>query len=173
MEGSWMDLRFTFLLLVLLSLLALFASPAQARNDYLNSDQHCSGAALEPYIEYSQNTNRGAGSNVNNGYDDDRATVGIRFRFPLQSTCTKRYRGIVTENAAIRQQLELLKMCGRYKGLELGPDFTELKQKCSQIWVSDELKKKQDIADENIKDKKIKELERKLKANENKNKTKD
>ena len=64
-------------------------------------------------------------------------------------------------------------MCGRYKGLELGPDFTELKQKCSQIWVSDELKKKQDIADENIKDKKIKELERKLKANENKNKTKD
>tara|TARA_R110000850_G_scaffold211052_2_gene337000 strand:+ start:1692 stop:2213 length:522 start_codon:yes stop_codon:yes gene_type:complete len=173
MEGSRMDLRFTFLLLVLLSLLALFASPAQARNDYLNSDQHCSGAALEPYIEYSQNTNRGAGSNVNNGYDDDRATIGIRFRFPLQSTCTKRYRGIVTENAAIRQQLELLKMCGRYKGLELGPDFTELKQKCSQIWVSDELKKKQDIADENIKDKKIKELERKLKANENKNKTKD
>ena len=168
-----MDLRFTFLLLAALALFAFFVSPAHARNDYLNSDQHCSGAALEPYIEYSQNTNRGAGSNVNNGYDDDRATVGIRFRFPLQSTCTKRYRGIVTENAAIRQQLELLKMCGRYKGLELGPDFTELKQKCSQIWVSDELKKKQDIADENIKDKKIKELERKLKANENKNTTKD
>ena len=168
-----MDLRFTFLLLAALALFAFFVSPAHARNDYLNSDQHCSGAALEPYIEYSQNTNRGAGSNVNNGYDDDRATVGIRFRFPLQSTCTKRYRGIVTENAAIRQQLELLKMCGRYKGLELGPDFTELKQKCSQIWVSDELKKKQDIADENIKDKKIKELERKLKANENKNNTKD
>ena len=173
MEGSRMDLRFTFLLLAALALFAFFVSPAHARNDYLNSDQHCSGAALEPYIEYSQNTNRGAGSNVNNGYDDDRATVGIRFRFPLQSTCTKRYRGIVTENAAIRQQLELLKMCGRYKGLELGPDFTELKQKCSQIWVSDELKKKQDIADENIKDKKIKELERKLKANENKNNTKD
>ena len=173
MEGSRMDLRFTFLLLAALALFAFFVSPAHARNDYLNSDQHCSGAALEPYIEYSQNTNRGAGSNVNNGYDDDRATVGIRFRFPLQSTCTKRYRGIVTENAAIRQQLELLKMCGRYKGLELGPDFTELKQKCSQIWVSDELKKKQDIADENIKDKKIKELERKLKANEDKNNTKD
>lgn len=168
-----MDLRFTFLLLAALALFAFFVSPAHARNDYLNSDQHCSGAALEPYIEYSQNTNRGAGSNVNNGYDDDRATVGIRFRFPLQSTCTKRYRGIVTENAAIRQQLELLKMCGRYKGLELGPDFTELKQKCSQIWVSDELKKKQDIADENIKDKKIKELERKLKANEDKKNIKD
>tara|TARA_R110000772_G_scaffold79384_2_gene169816 strand:- start:1094 stop:1615 length:522 start_codon:yes stop_codon:yes gene_type:complete len=173
MEGSRMDLRFTFLLLAALALFAFFVSPAHARNDYLNSDQHCSGAALEPYIEYSQNTNRGAGSNVNNGYDDDRATVGIRFRFPLQSTCTKRYRGIVTENAAIRQQLELLKMCGRYKGLELGPDFTELKQKCSQIWVSDELKKKQDIADENIKDKKIKELERKLKANEDKKNIKD
>ena len=168
-----MDLRFTFLLLAALALFAFFVSPAHARNDYLNSDQHCSGAALEPYIEYSQNTNRGAGSNVNNGYDDDRATVGIRFRFPLQSTCTKRYRGIVTENAAIRQQLELLKMWGRYKGLELGPDFTELKQKCSQIWVSDELKKKQDIADENIKDKKIKELERKLKANEDKKNIKD
>ena len=173
MEGSRMDLRFTFLLLAALALFAFFVSPAHARNDYLNSDQHCSGAALEPYIEYSQNTNRGTGTSLG-GYNDDRATIGIRFRFPLQSTCTKRYRGIVTENAAIRQQLELLKMCGRYKGLELGPDFKELKDKCSQVWKSDELRKKQDIADENIKDKKIKELERKLKANEDKkNKTQD
>jgi hypothetical protein len=160
--------KFTLLVLVLLFLFAILVKPANARNDYLNSDQHCSGAALEPYIEYSQNTNRGAGSNVNNGYDDDRATIGIRFRIPLQSTCTKRYRGIVTENAAIRQQLELLKMCGRYKGLELGPDFKELKQKCTQVWKSDALKKKQDAEDEEMKDKKIKELERKLKANEDK-----
>ena len=124
-----MDLRFTFLLLALLSLLAVFAKPAHAANEYLNSDQHCSGASLEPYIEYSQNVNRGAGENVNNGY--------------------------------------------RYKGLELGPDFKELKDKCTQVWKSDALRKKHNAEDENIKDKKIKELERKLKANEDKNKTKD
>ena len=103
-----MDLRFTFLLLTMLALLALFVKPAHARNEYLQYDSHCERTALEPYVEYSQNTNRGAGSNVNNGYDDDRATIGIRFRIPLQSTCTKRYRGIILENAAIRQQLELL-----------------------------------------------------------------
>lgn len=142
-----MDLRFTLLLFVMLGLLAFFVKPAHAANEYLNSDQHCQGATLEPYIEYSQNTNRGAGSNVNNGYDDDRASIGLRFRFPLQSTCTKRYRGIITENAAIRQQLELLKMCGRYKGLELGPDFRELKNKCSQVWKSQDLKDKQDAED--------------------------
>lgn len=163
-----MDLRFTLLLFILLFLLAVFVKPAHARNDYLQYDQHCSGAALEPYIEYSQNTNRGSGSNVNNGYDDDRATIGIRFRIPLQSTCSKRYRGIVTENAAIRQQLELLKMCGRYKGLELGPDFKELKNKCSQVWKSDDLKKKQDAEDLEFK-KKQEELEKSL---ENLKKTK-
>lgn len=167
MEGSRMDLRFTFLLLVLLSLLALFAKPGHAANEYLNSDQHCSGARLEPYIEYSKTDNNGTGTS-DSGYDDNRGTIGLRLSIPLQSTCTKRYRGIVTENAAIRQQLELLKMCGRYKGLELGPDFKELKHKCTQVWKSDALRKKQDAEDEEVKDKRIKELERKLKANEDK-----
>jgi hypothetical protein len=138
-----MDLRFTFLLLTLLALLALFVKPAHARNDYLQYDQHCQGITLEPYMEYSQSTNRGTGSS-NSGYNDDRGSIGVRLSIPLQSTCSKRYRGIVTENAAIRQQLELLKMCGRYKGLELGPDFKELKDKCSQVWKSEELQKKQD-----------------------------
>ena len=39
-------------------------------------------------------------------------------RIPLTSTCTKQYRKTVDENALLRQQLELLKQCGRYKDLE-------------------------------------------------------
>lgn len=162
-----MDLRFTLLLFILLFLLAVFVKPAYARNDYLQYDSHCTGITLEPYMEYSQSTNRGTGSS-NSGYNDDRGSIGLRLSIPLQSTCSKRYRGIVTENAAIRQQLELLKMCGRYKGLELGPDFKELKNKCSQVWKSDDLKKKQDAEDLEFK-KKQEELEKSL---ENLKKTK-
>lgn len=162
-----MDLRFTLLLFILLFLLAVFVKPAYARNDYLQYDSHCTGITLEPYMEYSQSTNKGTGSS-NSGYNDDRGSIGLRLSIPLQSTCSKRYRGIVTENAAIRQQLELLKMCGRYKGLELGPDFKELKNKCSQVWKSDDLKKKQDAEDLEFK-KKQEELEKSL---ENLKKTK-
>ena len=167
MEDQRMDLRFTLLLFILLFLLAVFVKPAHARNDYLQYDSHCTGITLEPYMEYSQSTNRGTGSS-NSGYNDDRGSIGLRLSIPLQSTCSKRYRGIVTENAAIRQQLELLKMCGRYKGLELGPDFKELKNKCSQVWKSDDLKKKQDAEDLEFK-KKQEELEKSL---ENLKKTK-
>ena len=156
MEDQRMDLRFTFLLFILLFLLAVFVKPAHARNEYLQYDNNCSGSALEPYVEYSQNTNRGAGSNINNGYDDDRATVGIRLRIPLTSTCSKQYRRTMDENALLRQQLELLKQCGRYKDLELGDEFALVREKCAGVnkKASAELRDKKAIEEE---DKEIEE----------------
>ena len=159
-----MDLRFTFLLLTMLALLALFVKPAHARNEYLQYDSHCERTALEPYVEYSQDTNRGAGSNINNGYDDDRATVGIRLRIPLTSTCTKQYRKTVDENALLRQQLELLKQCGRYKDLELGDEFALVREKCAGVnkKASAELRDKEAIKEED------KEIEERNKLFQNK-----
>ena len=113
-------------------------------------------STLEPYVEYSQNTNRGAGSNIDNGYDDDRATVGIRLRIPLTSTCSKQYRRTMDENALLRQQLELLKQCGRYKDLELGDEFALVREKCAGVnkKASAELRDKKAIEEE---DKEIEE----------------
>ena len=124
--------KFTFLLLVLLFLFAMFVKPANARNDYLENDQHCQGPTLEPYMEYSQSESMGTGTSTS-GSEGDRGTVGIRLRIPLTSTCSKEYRKVFNENALLRQQLELLKMCSRYKNLVLPEQFSEVRDKCKGI----------------------------------------
>jgi len=83
-------------------------------------------------MEYSQTENIGRGSSTS-GYDDDRGTVGVRLRIPLTSTCSKEYRKVFNENALLRQQLEMLKMCSRYKNLELPDQFAEVREKCDGI----------------------------------------
>ena len=87
----------------------LWSSISHARNDYLQSDSHCQGPTLEPYMEYSKQENVGTGTS-GSGYNDDRGTVGVRLRIPLTTTCGKEYRKVFNENALIRQQLEMLKM---------------------------------------------------------------
>ena len=110
----------------------LWTTVGHARNDYLENDQHCQGPTLEPYMEYSQSESMGTGTNTS-GSEGDRGTVGIRLRIPLTSTCSKEYRKVFNENALIRQQLEMLKMCSRYKNLELPDQFKEIREKCAGI----------------------------------------
>jgi len=124
--------RFTYLLLALLILFAISIRPADARNDYLSNDNHCQGPTLEPYMEYSKQDNTGTGTS-GSGYEDDRGTIGVRLRIPLTTTCSKEYRKVFNENALIRQQLEMLKMCSRYKNLELPDQFAEVREKCDGI----------------------------------------
>ena len=135
--------KFTFLLLVLLFLFAMFVKPANARNDYLSNDNHCQGSTLEPYVEYSQTENIGRGSTTS-GYENDRGTIGLRLRIPLTSTCSKEYRKVFNENALIRQQLEMLKMCSRYKNLVLPDEFKEIRDKCKGIKRKPEVEKVDD-----------------------------
>ena len=124
--------RFTLLLLFLLFLFAMFVKPANAKNEYLQYDNHCQGPTLEPYMEYSKQENVGTGTS-GSGYNDDRGTVGIRLRIPLTTTCSKEYRKVFNENALLRQQLEMLKMCSRYKNLVLPDEFKEIREKCKGI----------------------------------------
>ena len=107
---------FTGMLILLFVFLAFCMKPAHAKNEYLQYDNHCQGPTLEPYIEYSKTDNTGTGTS-GSGYEDDRGTVGVRLRIPLTTTCGKDYRKVFNENALLRQQLELLKMCSRYKDL--------------------------------------------------------
>ena len=131
--------RFTYLLLTLLILFAISIRPADARNDYLSNDNHCQGPTLEPYMEYSKQDNTGTGTS-GSGYEDDRGTIGVRLRIPLTTTCSKEYRKVFNENALIRQQLEMLKMCSRYKNLELPDEFKEIREKCKGIKRKDDKK---------------------------------
>ena len=117
----------------------LWTTVGHARNDYLQYDNHCQGPTLEPYMEYSKQDNTGTGTS-NSGYEDDRGTVGVRLRIPLTSTCSKEYRKVFNENALLRQQLEMLKMCSRYKNLELPDEFKEIRDKCSGIKRKDDKK---------------------------------
>ena len=120
----------------LIAALVLFAvltpKPASAKNEYLQYDNHCQGPTLEPYMEYSKQENVGTGTS-GSGYNDDRGTVGVRLRIPLTTTCSKEYRKVFNENALLRQQLELLKMCSRYKNLVLPEQFSEVRDKCKGI----------------------------------------
>ena len=105
--------------------------PAQAANEYLNSyGQHCSSATLDPYIEYNVDE---SSNNDNYKSDTNRGTVGIRLSIPLGTTCTKEYKETIIKNELLRQQLEMLKMCARYKDLDLGPEFAEVKEMCAGV----------------------------------------
>ena len=132
--------KFTLFVLVLLFLFVMFVKSANAKNEYLQYDNHCQGPTLEPYMEYSKQDNTGTGTS-GSGYEDDRGTVGVRLRIPLTTTCSKEYRKVFNENALLRQQLEMLKMCSRYKNLELPNQFSEIKEKCKGINRKPEVEK--------------------------------
>ena len=121
----------------------LWSSVSHAKNEYLQYDNHCQGPTLEPYMEYSKQDNTGTGTS-GSGYEDDRGTVGVRLRIPLTTTCSKEYRKVFNENALIRQQLEMLKMCSRYKNLILPDEFKEIREKCKGIKRKPEVEKVDD-----------------------------
>ena len=121
----------------LIVLLCLFSLPAHAINEYLNdSGNHCSSGSAEPYIELrkgqSGNTYPNSYTNNYDGESEDYA-VGFRFRFQLGSSCTKEYKKMMQQNMNLKQELELLKLCSRYRDLDLGPNFNTVREKCKDV----------------------------------------
>ena len=121
----------------------LWTTVGHARNDYLENEQHCQGPTLEPYMDYSQSESMGTGTS-NSGNESSGGTVGVRLRIPLTSTCSKEYIKLFNENALIKQQLELLKMCARYKNLILPDQFKDIREKCAGIKRKPEVEKEDD-----------------------------
>ena len=125
-----------WVLVIIIAALALWTKPAKAANEYLNSGgSHCETATLEPYIELTDEDGNSVNSDnsYNNTSNRDSVRVGIRLRIALGSTCTKKFKETMMKNELLKQQLEMLKLCARYKGLELGPEFGEVKKMCSQV----------------------------------------
>ena len=129
-------------LIILLIFLCLFSSKTEARNDYLgSSSSNCERGRVELYTELrgtdGKSTYLDGDGNVDNNYnsysDDVNGTVGIRFSWPLQSTCNNDTIQLLRENDQLRQELELLANCAKYQDLELGPEFATVREMCKGV----------------------------------------
>jgi len=133
--------KYLFLSLVLVTLV-IICRPADAVNEYLNEyTNHCSSGSIELYSDITGTNDKytyldgdGDASNSYRGYDDDvRGSVGIRWRKELGSSCTDSYKRLMMQNQKLKQELELLKLCGRYKELELGVQFATVREMCKGV----------------------------------------
>ena len=131
-------MRTLFFVLMLILIISGITSQAKAINEYLNDyPTHCSKGSWELYTEvdrydYDQRMNSSS------DYFADSGKVGIRFRKEFGSTCTDPYKRMMIENMELKQELELLKLCGRYKELDLGDSFKTVRKKCEDVNKKDD-----------------------------------
>ena len=136
MEIARMNYYFTGMLIIMLTLLAFCASPAYSRNDYLNNGTNtCSTGDLSISIDQRDSESRYRHNNPDNNYNspsDDRS-LRLTWRHYLGSACTDEFKAVQQENMELKQQLELMKMCGRVNSnptLKHNPSFNLLVSKC-------------------------------------------
>ena len=129
MECLSMNYKFTALLILMLSILTFFAEPAYPRNEYLqSSDERC--GEIETRITQSVNENQQLQAfdrNFNNGS----RYLSLTYRKYLGVDCKTG-----KENRKIKQQLELMKMCGRVNSnpsLAYNENFNLLVSKCRGV----------------------------------------
>ena len=121
------------LLVIWIIILSILIVPfAFAQNEYLNGGQHCNNHSLEPYIEYNLQEQLYDNSSSNNSRGDS-GRIGLRYSYSFGGTCTTEYKSIMLENEKLKQQLEMLKVCSRYKDLKLGDEFKAVREKCKGV----------------------------------------
>ena len=131
-----MDYRFTAILILLFIGLTMFAKPAYPRNDYLNNGTNtCSTGDLSVSVEQRDSENRYRHYDSTNNYNSpsDDKSIRLTWRHYLGSACTDEFKAAQQENMELKQQLELMKMCGRVNSnptLKHNPSFNLLVSKC-------------------------------------------
>ena len=135
-----MNYYFTGVLIVLFVLLC-FIKPAHSRNDYLNNGTNtCSTGDISLSVEQRDSENSYRHFNPDNNYtspSDDRS-LRLTWRHYLGSACTDDFKKVQQENMELKQQLELMKMCGKVNKnptLKYNPNFHLLVAKCSGIVI--------------------------------------
>jgi len=131
-----MNYYFTGLLVLAFTILVLFVEPAYPRNDYLNNGTNtCSTGDVSVSVEQRNSENRhrhyDPTNNYNSPYDDK--SIRLTYRKFLGSACTDEFKAVQQENMELKQQLELMKMCGRVNSnptLKHNPSFNLLVSKC-------------------------------------------
>ena len=129
MEGLRMDYRFTAILIIMITLLALFGGPAYPRNEYLNEyGARCGDMEFRVEQRDENQDYRGQSSS---DYERDNQNFSMTYRKYLGVDCKT-----IKENVAIKQQLELMKMCGRVNAnpsLAQNENFRLLVMKCRGV----------------------------------------
>ena len=153
MEVLRMNYYFTGILIILFVLLS-FIEPAYPRNEYLNDGTNtCSTGDVSLSIQQRDSENRYRHYDSTNNYNSpsDDKSVSLTWRHYLGSACTKEFRAVQTENAQLKQQLELMKMCGKVNKnptIARNPNFQLLVSKCSGIIIPENKKPKGSLWDD-------------------------
>jgi len=142
MECWRMDYRFTAVLILLFIGLTMFAKPAYPKNEYLtNGTNSCRTGEVDVRIETENRDNNyrhyNYDNNYNNNSDNDR--LSVTYRHYIGTACTKEFRQVQQENMELKQQLELMKMCGRVNSnpsLAQNENFRLLVSKCTGVTPS-------------------------------------
>ena len=134
-----MDYRFTALLIVMFIILTVFAKPAYPKNEYLtNGTNSCRTGEVDVRIETENRDNDFRHYNYDNNYDSDNDNdrLSVTYRHYIGTACTKQFRQVQQENMELKQQLELMKMCGRVNSnpsLAQNENFRLLVSKCTGV----------------------------------------
>ena len=135
MEIARMNYYFTGALIILFVFLC-FIRPAHPRNEYLNNGTNtCNTGDVSLSIEQREYESRYRHFNPDNNYNNpsDDKSVRLTYRHYLGSACTDEFKVVQQENMELKQQLELMKMCGRVNSnptLKHNPSFSLLVSKC-------------------------------------------
>ena len=140
-------MKYFVMTLILGLFLWMLSLPAYAKNEYLGGNWlNCESGHVEPYIE---KTERDIDYLDNDdSRDDDELRYGVRFRFKLGFTCNQKFRKQQEERYELEQQIELLKICRKYKSAEMGPELELVAKKCRDIKYKQIEKKKK--VDDNL-----------------------
>ena len=139
METLRMDYRFTAILIIMITLLALFGGPAHSRNEYLNNGTNsCRTGEVDVRVETENRDNDYRHNSSSNNYDSDNDNdrLSVTYRHYIGTACTKEFRQVQQENMELKQQLELMKMCGRVNSnpsLAQNENFRLLVSKCTGV----------------------------------------
>ena len=155
-------MKYFVVTLILGLFLWMFSLPAYSKNEYLGGNwRNCESGHIEPYVE---KTERDIDYLDNDdSRDDDELRYGVRFRFKLGFTCNKKFRKQQEERYELEQQIELLKICRKYKSVEMGPQLELVAKKCRDMkFLKKEDKKKRvedNLFDEILKIEQKKQME--------------
>ena len=128
----------------MLTALAFCATPAYPRNEYLNDGTNtCSTGSFDVSVEQRNSDSHYRHYSPSSNYDNygDDQSIRLTWRKYLGSACTDEFKAVQQENMELKQQLELMKMCGKVNKnptLKNNPNFKLLVSKCSGIVIPDD-----------------------------------
>ena len=135
-----MNYYFTGLLILAMTILTFFMEPAYPKNEYLNEYGVRCGEMEFRVDQYKRDQDYRTSNSSD--YDDDSQNFSITYRKYLGTDCKTS-----KENVAIKQQLELMKMCGRVNSnpsLAYNSNFDLLVAKCRGVTPSRDITRPED-----------------------------